>query len=401
MTVSGNAGGPWTITLAGTLANLAGGILGLTVDGSGLTATGPVISAGAGGTSTINFAGVTGGTFTLTGSGNTTASIAWNATAPTVQADILAANIPTSYGVPYLIPTATPGVQYVINANVSINTTGLTGGATATLTSADIPNTWYVGLSTTGAHPAGSHYSEPTAGLTGYARVPITNNTTSFGASSAGAKSSGAAITFPTATGPYQVQSIMFFPSATANTAWATIQLASPLNVTTGSTPTISSGNLTCTHTPYPATATGAISGGKTDYAWGKCYDLIFGGTTFTPPATWYAALSTAAVSKTTTTLTEPSGNGYARVSLTNNTTNWGVGQGNDTYRVEGSVVNALPLAFPSPTGAWGVCVVAALSNASSSGNTWFIAPLANPVSPVNLGPAPTFAAGACTLATA
>ncbi len=399
MTVSGNNGGPYTITLAGTLANLAGGILGLTVDGTNLTSTGPVISANTGNTVVVNFAGVTGGTFTLTGSGNTTSAIAWNATAPTVQAAILAANIPTSYGVPYLVPTATPGVQYVINAGVTINTTSLTGGATATLASSDIPQTWYVGLSTTGAHPAGSHYLEPYAGITGYARVAIGNNTTNFDASSAGAKTSGTSITFPTATGPYQVQSIMLFPSATANTAWATIQLASPLNVATSATPTISSGNLTFTHTPYPTATTGAISGGKTDYAWGKCYDLIFGGTTFTPPATWYAALSTAAVSKTTTTLTEPSGYGYGRVSLTSNTTNWLVGQGNDTYRVEGSVVNALTLAFGSPTGSWGSCVAAALSDASSSGNTWFVAPLVSPVSPVNLGPAPTFAANAFTLA--
>jgi hypothetical protein len=44
-----------------------------------------VTSNGAG-TVSINFGGVTGGAFTLTGGGRTTAPIAWNAAAPEVQA---------------------------------------------------------------------------------------------------------------------------------------------------------------------------------------------------------------------------------------------------------------------------------------------------------------------------
>jgi hypothetical protein len=76
MAVSGNAGGPYTISLVRTLATTAGGILGLAVDGSGLTAAGPSVTSNGAGTVSINFGGVTGGAFTLTGGGRTTAPIA-------------------------------------------------------------------------------------------------------------------------------------------------------------------------------------------------------------------------------------------------------------------------------------------------------------------------------------
>ena len=52
-----------------------------------------------------------------------------------------------------------------------------------------------------------------------------------------------------------------------------------------------------------------------TTYAVGKILDLFFGNTTATPPATWYIALTSSG--------TELSGNGYARLAVTNNTTNF------------------------------------------------------------------------------
>jgi hypothetical protein len=396
MSVGGNAGGPYTISLTGSLATTASGILGLTVNGAGLTSTGPTVTSNSGGTVFITFGGVTGGTFTLTGSGRTTSPIAWNATGSQVQAAVLAAGIPTSYGVAYTVPNAVPGLYYEVNANVTINASGLTGGGVASLAGNDLPNTWYLGLLTTDAHPLGLRYIEPTAGTTGYSRVAVANNTTNFGASSSGSKTSGTSITFPTATGAYTVQSIGIFPSATAQQAWAVIQLASPLAVSAGTTPTISSGGLTFNHVPY----TGHFSGSMTDLAWGKVYDLLFGGVALTPPTTWYAALSTAAVSRTTTSLTEPPGGGYARKAITNSSASWLVGGSNDVYSQPGDARNAAAVVFPAPTGNWGSIVATALTDSATGGNAWFVAPLTAPFAPAAGTPAPTFASGALTLAT-
>jgi hypothetical protein len=392
MTVGGNAGGPWTINLAGSLANLAGGILGLTVNPAGLTATGPSVATSG---TTVTFSGVTGGNWTITGGGKTTAPLAWNASAPTVVAAIVAAGLPTSYGIQYALPNCFPGVYYGFNTPYTINSSGLTGGGAATLVNADVPSTWYVALLTTNVHPAGTHYSEPNAGATGYARAAFTNNTTNFGSSSSGSKTSGTSISFPTATGAYTVQSIALFPSPTSTQAWAVIQLASPLVVSAGTTPTIS-GGLTFSHVPY----SGHFAGAMTDFAWGKVHDLLFGGTSFTPPATWYAALSTAAVSRSTTSLAEPP-SGYARKAITNSSANWLVGGSNDTYSQPGDARNAAVVTFPAPTATWGSVVATALTDSATGGNAWFVAPLTAPVAPAAGTPAPTFAAGAFRLATA
>ncbi len=397
VTVGGNTGGPYTITFTGTMAKTAGAALGLTVNGSGLTATGPSVNVTSGFTSYITFGGVTGGTFTLSGGGFTTAPLAWNATGPQVQAAILAAGINATYGPLYLVPVAQPGVYYEINANVTINASGLTGGAAVTLAGTTVPYTWYVGLSTAPAYAYGTSFAETASGTSGYARVAIANNTTNFGASSAGSKTSGGAITFPTATGAYTVQSIGLLTSPTSTQPVAVIQLATPLVVAAGTTPTIPVGDLTFTHIPYA----GNFAGGMTDYAWGKVYDLFFGGTSFTVPSTWYVALSTAAVSKTTTSLTEPMGGSYARRAITNNSTNWLVADSNDFYGQSGDARNAAAIAFPAPTAAWGSVVAAALTDSATGGDTWFVGSLTAPVAPATGTPAPTFAAGAFTLATA
>ena len=194
------------------MAKLAGVALGFTVNGSGLTATGPqrdgrprlhelyhLRRRHRGHVHALRSRGV---------SPTGTTTLAWNATGPQIQAAILAAGINATYGPLYLVPIAQPGVYYEINADVTINTSGLTGGASATLAGTTVPSpgTWACRRSrrTRTAPP----FTEPMAGTSGYARVAIANNTTDFGASSAGSKTSGVAVTFPTATGAYTVQSI-------------------------------------------------------------------------------------------------------------------------------------------------------------------------------------------------
>ena len=57
-----------------------------------------------------------------------------------------------------------------------------------------------------------------------------------------------------------------------------------------------------------------------------RILDSAFGGTAFTPDATLHIGLSSTDPGETGSTQTEPSGNGYARVAVTNNTTNFPAG---------------------------------------------------------------------------
>ena len=61
-----------------------------------------------------------------------------------------------------------------------------------------------------------------------------------------------------------------------------------------------------------------------TNYLDQRITQLLFSNTAYTIPATWYIALSTTTPSQgATPNFTEPSGNGYARVAVTNNTWGW------------------------------------------------------------------------------
>ncbi|HEY2156572.1 MAG TPA: hypothetical protein VGH33_13155, partial [Isosphaeraceae bacterium] len=257
-----------------------------------------------------------------------------------------------------------------------------------------VPSSWYVALLTSRADPLGLRFSEPPAD-TGYARAAVANTAANFGASSSGSKTSGAAIAFPTATAPYTVQSLALFPSAAGGQAWAVVQLESPLVVTPGMAPTVPAGGLTFRHVPYK----GQFAGGMTDFGWGRCYDALFGGAALDPPKTWYAALSTAPASRTTAAPSEPTGNGYARVAIPAERERWQVALWSYAYGQPGDARNASPVAFPAPTGPWGRCVAAALLDAPSGGNAWFLATTTGHPSPADGTPAPTFAPGALTLA--
>ena len=345
----------------------------------------------------------TGGTFTLSYGGQTTSGIAWNASAATVQSALQALSSIgtgnmfvtggfTSGFAPYNFQFAGPLFNQVgAGLGLTINTSGLTGGTpTATVTPAGLPKTWYVGLSTSRAFRPGS-YIEP-AGTTGYVRASIANSSAGFTAASAGAKASAAGLSFGTATQAYTVQSLFLADAPTGGNVWAVIQLAAPLSVTIGMTPTVASGALTFTNTPLPGTGWGTL----TNYGWGKLFDLAFLGSPYLMPATWYTALAMAAVTKATTSLTEPSGNGYARAAVANNTANWTTVPNGDQaeFQQYGDGINANAIAFPTPSGSWGTVVAAALTDASSAGNVWLGGTLPNPVSPTSGTAAPTFAAG-------
>lgn len=78
--------------------------------------------------------------------------------------------------------------------------------------------------------------------------------------------------------------------------------------------------------------------------------DQLFGSTALTPPTDYYIGLSTTTPTDTGTNFTEPSGNAYARVQKTNNTTNWPAASAADpTVKSNGNAIT-----FATATGSWG-----------------------------------------------
>jgi hypothetical protein len=110
------------------------------------------------------------------------------------------------------------------------------------------------------------------------------------------------------------------------------------------------------------------MSSGKGTYWANTALDEVLGGVNFTPPATVYAALFTAAPSAGGGG-TEVTGGSYARVPITNDLTHWPAASG-------GSKVNGLTITFPTASADWGTVVAVALFDASTSGNELYFGTL-------------------------
>lgn len=98
------------------------------------------------------------------------------------------------------------------------------------------------------------------------------------------------------------------------------------------------------------------------DFLEDKLLDHVFGAVAYTPPATLYIGLSTTTVTDAGGNITEPSGNGYARVAVANNTTNFPNSSG-------GAKSNGKPITFPAATGSWGTITDFFIADAATEGN--------------------------------
>lgn len=108
--------------------------------------------------------------------------------------------------------------------------------------------------------------------------------------------------------------------------------------------------------------------------------DSQFGaGATSFAPATWYVGLSRATSNDDGTGFDEPTigVNGYARVALTNNTTNWPAAATVDGITTKR---NGVAATFPTPTGPLGTMVEYGLFIAATGGTPQWTNPLDNPV---------------------
>jgi hypothetical protein len=115
-----------------------------------------------------------------------------------------------------------------------------------------------------------------------------------------------------------------------------------------------------------------------------------FNGAAFTSPATVYVALFTATPSDTGGG-TEVSGNAYARVAVTGNTTNF-------PTTSTGSISNGTAITFPQATpSGWGVITQFGIFDASTSGNllVWGDLSASKTVDPLDTV---SFAIGALTI---
>lgn len=103
------------------------------------------------------------------------------------------------------------------------------------------------------------------------------------------------------------------------------------------------------------------MAGSFSDYLEDELLDHVLGGADYTRPATVYVGLFTAAPTDAGGG-TEVSGNNYARVSVTNNATNFPASSG-------GAKANGTAITFDTPSGSWGTVVAMGIFDASSAGN--------------------------------
>lgn len=107
------------------------------------------------------------------------------------------------------------------------------------------------------------------------------------------------------------------------------------------------------------------MAGSKSDYLENTIGGHVLGSVDYTPVVTTYIGLWTSALSDTSTGATagEVSGGSYARVALTNNTTNWPAWSG-------GATSNGIAIDFGTASANWGTvtyfCIV---DSASGAGN--------------------------------
>jgi hypothetical protein len=266
-------------------------------------------------------------------------------------------------------------------ANISVLQTlfSQANGTTATTTA-----TLYFGLAVAPANKAGSPPPEPSG--SGYARASLANNLTNFLAASAGSKANGAAITWPTLTGNLaNVVGVFVADAPTGGNLIAYVQFTTPQTFASGTAPAIGIGALTFTQTPTN------VPGFLTQFGWGKVFDYWFGGAALGTPGTWYVGLNTAHAG-VAATATEPSGGGYARAGLTNDSTHWITGPGRGDYV---AAWNGVAPTFATPTGSgWGSVLGVGIFDALTGGHAWFVADAPNAVA-AGVGLGPTVAPGA------
>ncbi len=230
------------------------------------------------------------------------------------------------------------------------------------LTSYTPPSTIYAALFTTSPDfDSGSGGTEVSGGS--YARVAITNNTTNFPNStgtSTGVKTTGATITFATPSAGWgTVVSVGFYDAASGGNLLAGGTLTTSRSISSGNSVSFASGSITLTVSGFGFIARALL-------------DLAFGAVSYSPPAPVFLGLFTTNPNAAGSGGVEVSGGSYARLSVTNNTTNFPAATGTTA----GSKTNGATFNFVQATANWGTVTGVGLFTASSSGTLILSLPL-------------------------
>ena len=135
------------------------------------------------------------------------------------------------------------------------------------------------------------------------------------------------------------------------------------------------------------------MAGSKSDFLENKINDHVLGNTAYTAPATVYVALFTDSNTPTqrdANTVTEATGGSYARVAVTNNTTNWPASSA-------GAKSNGTTITFPTSTGSWGTVNAFGIYDAATVGNLLYHGDLVTPQT-VSTGNVLSFAPSTLTI---
>lgn len=117
--------------------------------------------------------------------------------------------------------------------------------------------------------------------------------------------------------------------------------------------------------------------------------DVAFGKSASSWPSVVYIGLSTTTPTNTGTNVTEPTGNGYARVAVPNDATHWPAASSR-------AKANGGPVTFTAATGSWGTITHFVMYDAASSGN--FLAWGAVTSTPITTNDQASFATGQITI---
>jgi len=204
-----------------------------------------------------------------------------------------------------------------------------------------------------------------------YARVAYTNNTSNYPSASGGVKQNANQINWGTASANWgTVVGVAVYDASSGGNLLAFALLNTPTTINSGDPFQVPANSATFTYNAASAWST---------YLQNKILDLIFGATSWTPPATTYFALMTVMPIAAGTGGTEASGGAYARVSFASGTSNWPASSGQN-------IQNAAVINWGTATANLGSIVGVAEWDASSGGNLITFKTLTGGAVTINIG---------------
>lgn len=207
---------------------------------------------------------------------------------------------------------------------------------------------------------AGKNPLDDASGLSEPAGNAYARTATTFGAAASRRVTQGGAVQFPQATGAWGwITHWAVMSALTGGNLLAYGRLGTPKQIVTSNTFTMLANEV---YVEIEAGSVGTVLAHN-------LLNLMFRNVAYAKPNT-YAALTTATVSDTSTgsTISEPSGNNYARLQVNPN----GGSSPTWTTATARALSNAALLNFATPNGAWGTIVASAIVSAASAGDVLF-----------------------------